>query len=265
MKRIEYTGISGIGKTTLYKAVCSQRSSVDNWLTPSEVRLKIVKEKITGGFFINRSTLIKLNLFKRFHLQWINEIISRYKWEVYNNTLNENHNFWMNLLIEYYYNNMSQPPDAKLELMRRFMNEIEQIAYFEYFKINETIVWDEGLLKIIPNISNIDSFKTNINNKIDKSQLTDPAGVIYCTIDIEENFRRRKQRILQGKASQIERKLTDDELFKRCKEMNERHSKIMTESDIKFPLLNINLAENFDINVQQCLEFIRTINNTSFD
>ena len=139
------------------------------------------------------------------------------------------------------------------------MHEVELIAYLEHFNIQETVVWDEGLFKILPGISNIERFKTLIDENIKKSSLTDPAGIIYCVLDVEENYRRRKQRLKEGKGSQVEKALNDEQLYQKCKDMNDRHGKLMKESNIKLPLLEIDLANNFEDNVQKCLKFIRDI------
>ncbi len=60
MKRIEFIGASGVGKTTLFQKVLMERSKKDKWLTPEELRIKLAAKQ--NNYFPNINNLAVLLL-----------------------------------------------------------------------------------------------------------------------------------------------------------------------------------------------------------
>ena len=264
MNRIEFIGASGTGKTYLLNQVLLKRTAHDQWVTPKEARIQIVKN-LKHCYQIDTQSLkiafIKMGALKNMQDVLTISVLGKYKNSVIKKCLAD----YDGLIDLFYYSLMASPyltPTKKIWLSSLYFNLlINDVLYLDYFGITETIVYDDG---IIHNNAGINDWKkyqekicvdTKIYNKVT------PKRVIYCKLGLEDNVKRRKKRTAEERrATILEDGLNDKEL----QELYERslitaEKKIAVMKSAQVPVLEIDMARDQNENVEAILRFIKTV------
>jgi len=250
MNRIEFTGAAGVGKTTLYNKLQSMRDKNNpQWLHPNEAIVSLVKRNIIKNQISGRRGLINLNLFKNKHLKWSREILSNYKWKMYEKNLND-YNEWFNFYIEAYHKHIGHSASAKLVHAYLYFGQLEDICYMDYFNFQDTVIWEEGLIQHLPAIHELESFQNFYKNHPEKAIKTLPKAVVYCKLDVETNFKRRLKRISENKANPNERILNEEQLYKLCSQKHdELENRIKSLEGNNVKVLTVDMSRDFEFNI----------------
>ena len=257
MKRIEFTGAAGVGKSTLFSKLLEKRVERSSWYTPKEALINTVKENFKSKHPFNRRGLIQYNISPQYHEKWSREILASYKWKIYKSSL-PSYNSWINFFIEAYNENKTHPASAKMEHFNLFFSQIEELSTLSYFNFKDKIIYEEGLLQHNPGITELTSFQQIKYSEENKFQL--PVAVVYCKLSVEENYKRRKNRIAQGKGTQNEREKSDKDLLDLCTRMNDRISRrVEVLKAIGIPILEVDMSSDLSKNVEKVNSFINGI------
>jgi len=267
MKRIEFIGASGVGKTTLFNTVLANRTIIDNWITPEEARVKIVKS-LSERILIDKRSIkivcIKANIFKKKHASWATGILQKYENKVFKFCLSD-YNCLVDFLFTGLNNNIQLEPIRKAKFIEFYYKIlVRDIGLLDYFNVNDTIVYHDGIIHNNSGIQNYSDYNEKVCKKPKVSNKINPIGVIYCKLSLDDNFNRRKHRIAnsKNKGTIVERNLNDKELYDLCERSlasTERKANVMKSAGI--PVLVIDTSLNTQENVNQIFRFIRDVQN----
>jgi len=265
MKRIEFIGASGVGKTTLFKSLLKERNFNDSWLTPEEARINVVKglshSQISSKRKLIKYYLIRFNLFQGKHKAYALDVLKQYEKEVFDNVLKD-YNCLLQLKLDSLVNNDNIEPYRKARSVEFYLKVLmHDVAFLDYFNVNDIIVYHDGIIHNNSGITKLNDIKAN--QKYDKLyEKILPTGIICCKLSLDENYRRRKHRIATNKnrGTFIERGLSDEDLYDLCKRsLDSVERKAETLKSFGIPVLDINTAVNHKYNALMILEFIKEI------
>lgn len=232
-QHVEFIGVSGVGKTTLFRKIISILPiNSRSWRTPKEA-LKEVNSKIKNEYKVNMD-------------------VGNFKKIIHDTSL-QNYDYLMRLRIE------KQSFDNCLKAAKMISFYYERLmweaAVFDYFNYHNFIVHHDGI------IHNIGSISPDTNNN-DLQEILTAYGVnaiVYCTLSADEAFSRRKKRIKDSKGTFIERDLSDHDLMTKCQNSVESaRKKAETLRDAGIPIIEINMSREIPIldNAQKVISFL---------
>ncbi len=259
MRRIEILGASGVGKTTLFEKVLCARQKNDDFKTPAEARIQIIKSIYKGLLPLNRRSLIKYNILKKYHDKWALEILRKYNVKAILSSSNI-YDGLIELFLSFLMKNRKLTPVRKLEKCQLYYRQIlHDLILLEYFNVGFIIFSDAGILMHNQGIADEKAYRKILSQNPSFTHKINPTGIVYCKLSAETSFRRRKHRISSGVVRDIEIDLGDKELLASCKmslESAEKKANVMKSLGV--PVLEIDVAENTSKNTESVLEFIRS-------
>lgn len=269
MRKIEFIGASGTGKSTLFEEVLKNRGEEDTWITPTEGRIQIVKKMSSGQYhsplYKIMLTVIKLNLFKKNHSAIATFLLKKSKKERLALQLQE-YDPLIKIFLQGMMMDLHMESYRKGQFIRFYLNLIEtDLLLLEDIVPEQLIVYDDGIIHNTEGITNEKFFNEMVqsNSKILEKIL--PDGVVFCELSEIENYKRRKSRIVQGKGTMIENNLSDQQLKDLCHtSMEESKETIAILEAFSIPVLRINMDDDFEKNIDIVNEFIRKISQNVF-
>lgn len=189
MRRIEFLGVEGIGKTTLYKELVRCRSKRDKWMTTEEARLKIASEYLKNNptSFKNHimGALLKFNKSKWIQSNICDSVLSIPQ-EINFLTHNGLYRDFLSNILKFYSTN-DYPPELTIIRIARLYQAINKLTYLENF-VSEKVFLSES-----DNISMGGLFLWKGQNELINEffyTMPLPIGLIYCYLDQEEAIKR---------------------------------------------------------------------------
>ena len=147
MKRIDFIGSPGVGKTTLYNLFMARRKRHEQWLTPVEAKINIAKEYLRQCSCFSKD-MVRLVLIQLIQVRSVQNKLSE---SIYNSlaskALKERVNSWMPFieLCSESLGDQEKPPFYRFQLAKWFLNDLQDTALVDSARINKTVVFDESL------------------------------------------------------------------------------------------------------------------------
>ncbi|NLN86083.1 MAG: hypothetical protein GX133_00485 [Syntrophomonadaceae bacterium] len=260
MKRIEFIGGSGIGKSTLYREVVRHKKRQDPWMTAAEARGYLAKTIEVDKAALRLAQLyLKTNIpiTKRLRGYLTSKILSRYSRDIFD-SVHEKYldvaDAFLGPLYEYGEINSVR----KLSLYAHYYNQsLLQIMLLDYYKLNEVVVFDDGLIHNTPGFSEEDRFRAILANHANNGTSVIPTGIVYCIMNEKSYLERRKGKIRQGRGTARERTLNDEQLERSCHQfLKSSHGKISLLRKYGIPGLEIDMDDPIKENAQTVYEYI---------
>lgn len=259
MKRIEFIGAPGVGKSTLLEKVKSKRDKNDEWVTPFELKMNIAKnEKITR--LISKKSIyllaLKLNIYRDKHQLFISRLLARYEKDAHNIRMND-YSGLINMVLKGFAENKDVQPYLKMDYVIYCLNQIKEVGFLDYIGHGKTVVFEESIIHNNPKTWDKDAYIHALHNS--NASKVNPLGVIFCDLFLEEHIKRRKNRIIErGSANFSEKGLNKEQFETLCKnQLENSNGKAEVMRYIGVPVLQVDVSENIDDNALRVLEFIR--------
>ena len=260
MKRIEFIGGSGVGKTTLFNEIIKLKNTQDSWMTVEEARrhlAKIVKPKRKLHKLFQ--LYLKINLINIFQQQMANRILKSYKFDVID-SMQDSYSDLADLILEGLIKN-SINSVKKIALASYFEQLLfDEIMLFDYFKIKGLVAFHDGIIHVSSEFNDEERVKTIFqNHRILKTSLI-PVGVVYCYLDKIKCLERRKKRINEGKGTWGERTIKNIELKELCnRSLKVALDKIKVLRNYNIEVLELNMEEPVSVNAKKAYNFINRL------
>jgi len=257
MKRIDFLGAPGVGKSTTYKALVNNRRKKDSWLTPKEAKNKIAYEFFKKDAYSKKKLLtlynFKHSLFKRKYNRSINRIITEQQKDIFWEKQNEYKDF-----LEIALKGVSikeKEPLRRILGINWFYIIFSDVIFIENSNLPEIVVFDESLSQKVYGITHNCKgfFENTIKDYFRNIPL--PQALIYCKLDPKETFNRIKNRrkIIPG-----HRQLESDQLNNNIKvqlEIAERGADILKNRNVG--VLEIDLNDSLEFNIEIISNFLK--------
>lgn len=260
MYRIEFIGAPAIGKSTVLKETIKLRGKNDFWLTSKEARIKIAKNKKYNKFNIQKlfQFCLKMDIFKKMHNSLSSFILKEYEnyiWDIANSKYND----LVNLFLNDIYSRKDLSSMEKLVFIS-FYNSllIKEYMIFDYFKINNLLVYDEGIIHNNEAFINEKLCGEFIKKNIQLKTNIIPSGIIYCFINNESVYlKRRIERIKKGNGVFFERQLNNKEIELLCsRSLKSANDKVNIFRKYSIPILEIDMSNPIEDNAKEAYKFI---------
>ena len=207
MKRIDFLGAPGVGKSTIYHELVRQRTKLDTWMTPEEARTKTkceyslqnarsVKEHAVAGLLKNG---VCIKLLPSFSKRMLETILDTYQFDKY-----ERETIWVEKerYADFFNVALKSATIEEKEPLRRLMgithfySVARDVIFLEHSSFPGLVLFDESLSLRVYGItrSRKGFFESATEDYFNNIPL--PAGLIYCSLDPEKTFQRIKQRSL---------------------------------------------------------------------
>lgn len=258
MRKIEFLGASGVGKTYIFNRLIESRSTInDNWVTPGEVKIKIAKSIGNGCFPLNRRTAMRYNLFKNKHSEWAEDILRKYYVEAFDKCLSTYQG-----LVELLINGLTRITYInsfdKIKICDFYISCIKRIAVLDYFNVSDLVVFDDGIIHNNFGIIDFLSYKNIACPTLDIKSKINPVAVVFCKLSLEDNLIRRKKRIAENNGTFLEKKLNDSQLRLLCeKSLEDSQNKVEIMKTMGVPVLEVDMTRNQNENIIDILRFIK--------
>lgn len=248
MRRIDFFGAPGVGKSTLYNEFLRRRKNSKVWMTPREAKIKLALEHLKKSNINKKEFLAKLVLknflLKPIHLQLADDILFTLE---ENNILDKRHiyNEFINKVLLCALNE-EKDPTRRLIGLNWFYYKLLFVSLLDSSTDNTTVIFDESLSQKVYGI-------IYQNNNINLKEIEDyfnmippPLCVVYCKLDPEETFNRLKKRkkVIPG-----HRGLSENLLFEKINIQLELAS-------IGVNVLNSRGVKIIDVNTKNFLEAV---------
>lgn len=266
MKKIEFIGGSGVGKTTLFNEIIKHRSDSDGWMTPTEARITLAKKtdlRLRGNGLRGLLHLfLKFNFFKNQQ-----EILANYVLRNYENTLffesMDQFNDIIDLSLIELVKDKSLEPYKKAKYIEFYVNMIlHDIVTIEQSTIDSVIVYDDGIIHNSYATNNESKFHELVERNPSVLSTILPQGAVYCDLNLLDNIERRKKRIATGKGTILEIQQEEEQLYRISEEsllVSKRTISIFEK--YKIPVLHLNMADPSEKNVTLFNQFIKGFTN----
>lgn len=259
MKRIEFIGGPAVGKTTVFNEITKIKKLKDQWMTYKEARIHLAKKvNIKNHTTIKfAQTILKMRAFEKVHSKFASFILNKFNENIFDEISNNYEDVSM-VFLEELYNNGSISSIQKMRLTSYYYNLLlNGVIIFDYFKLDKLVIYEEG---IIHNSSAFrDDKKASIVLKNHKNLGTSaiPIGIVHCYMDEEEYFKRRKDRISQGKGIFLDRTLSDNDLKELCqRSLKSAKEKIEVLKNYNVQVLELDMENPIKDNARKAHDFI---------
>jgi len=274
MKRIEFIGPPGAGKTTLFKVVKNLRDNEGEilWSTPEEARRQIRESK--NYFPKGKKALLKRSFYTLTNNKKQKEkfldlcFINHYKNDVFYKTL-PRYNPYIDILIKHNANlvrhneNLQREPHLKAKMIGWFLEKrlLLDLAFLAHFEYEKYVVYDDGIIHNNNALSKRELFnKVFNNNSIKNIESLKPEAIIFCKITSDECARRRLKRINEGKGTFIGKSLKKSELKSICATSLEKKERTVENfKALNTPILTLNMEENLQENAVIVKKYINRL------
>ena len=265
MKRIEFIGGSGVGKTTLLKEIIKLKKGKDHWMTVEEVRRYLAKTVKTKKKLHRLFQLfLKINLINILQRPLIRRILNSYTADVLD-TMHECYSDVAEYFFDSLYKNINVNSAKKVALASVYHKVLsKEIMLFDYFKVGGLIVFDESIIKNSSVFSDEEKVKILFKNHKELKTIVIPIGIVYCFLDKKKYLERRKNRILEGKGTFIDRTLKYKELERLWyRELKVTEDKIKVLKNYNIEILELNMEDLVSNNAKKAYDFINKL-STNF-
>ncbi len=201
MKRIDFLGVPGVGKTTLYYKLLQQRDDYEKWLTPPEAKILIAKKHVKANW---RSAGELLRLLA---LQLPNRTLQKKLTENISDTLagkafQERLQEWMPFieLCSFSLADGSKPPYYRFLLAKWFLSLLNDVALIESADLKHQVLFDDSLSQRATGMMPWDRLSGEQQSRKYFSLMPPPVAVVYLRADpqlIADRLVKRKKVIAQ--------------------------------------------------------------------
>ena len=261
MKRIEFIGGSGVGKTTLFKEIIKLKNALDCWMTVEEARRNLAKtvkpkRKLHKLFQL----YLKINLISIFQQQMAIKILKSYKVDVID-SMQKYYTDVADLIFEELCKNNKTNSVMKMAAASYYYKLLlSEIMLFDYFKVDSLVAFDEGIIKNSSAFSDEEKVKILFDNHRKLKTSLIPVGIVYCYLDRIKYLERRKNRIREGKAPFFDRNLKYEELEESCyRLLKEAEDKIKVLKNCNIEILELNMEAPVSVNAKKAYDFINKL------
>lgn len=156
MKRIEFIGASGVGKSTLFDELLKIRGPKDNWMSPKEAKIYLAKkEKVTGSIVQKTFQIyLKINLIKKFQAQMASIILNKHSKNIID-SLGDKYSdvaslkldsVIESLRLDLLNKNNKRNAVKELFLLKYYYDSLYEIMLFDYLDLDRIVVFDDGII-----------------------------------------------------------------------------------------------------------------------
>ncbi len=259
MRRIDFLGVPGAGKTTLFDEMLRQRTQKSNWLTLEEAKLKCARQKYPEALKsfkeFYKAFLLYSYLYKITTPNLPDIILKQQKDDLIWTRRNELSKFLevsLNLIASSY-----KEPVLKFLDHMHFFRSIEDALLLDELDTDKFLAFDESLSKRPLFSSRFDAdFKRIIYQYYENMPV--PSLIIYCLCEPEEIFKRlihRKNK--KGHVAPDHRDLSDRELVRRTiyqRKIAEIAVGILIKRGV--PILELNMKKSIQYNALKAIRYI---------
>lgn len=187
MKRIDFLGAPGVGKTTLYNELASDRNNQFNFLTPDETKYVLAKRKLISKKKTLKDwykfLLLNSHLYK-FTTPDLVDIILKNDIDEY---------MWSNDFSKFLYSAIQNMNVEEKSIVHRiigtieFYNKVSEILYLESFNLRKKVIYDESILHGIFTLlyyKNKNKSEDIVKNYFGTVEL--PEIAIYCKAPVKK-------------------------------------------------------------------------------
>lgn len=259
MKRIELTGPSGVGKTTLYNQIFSTSLSQRSYLTHWEAYVQAAQnEKIE----LNNIKLklmqiaLKSGLFKKKERGISKRIIYKIANDKGVNDTHQFENFSVSFNIQYQAYLKREDPLYVFKRISSLFKNIEEYMVLEYYFPNDQrILFDEGMLHTHGGISKY-GFSKFTTAELNKDKLLNPSGIISCEQSADVIYEQALDRMNKGVYTFSHSSLNNKELKQWIDKNVKYHSyKIASLKKYGIPVLHLNTGDTKESNIKKINQF----------
>lgn len=261
MRKIEFIGASGTGKSTLFHEVVKKRKG-DTWITPSEGRVKMAKQLTYGekrsGLYFFLLTALKMNLFKKSQPHIAAILLQKSgKGDLPGSF--HHYNILIEALLQVLADDRHMDAYRKGRYVEFYMKMIIQdLVMLEGIEDNQLVVYDDGLIHNSEGLLESKAFRRLVQEKDTLLNQILPEGAIFCELSREEVFYRRKKRVTSGQGTMLEQHLSDEKLWEDCKRsLRESRKTIDLLEELDIPVLKIDMKREEEENIQKIHHFLR--------
>lgn len=263
MKKIEFIGASGVGKTTLFNDILKNRSEHASWITPTEARIQLAK---TGQIDVPKfsmhgvmQTFLKLNVFKKRHAFLSDHVLRNLETKVLLESMSQ-YNDIIDLSLKEIAMDENVEPYKKVSFIDFYMNLIlHDILTIEKFSDHSLIVYDDGLIHNSYAVNDESKFHLMLEKNPALIEKVLPQGAVFCELSVEDNLARRKSRISKGRGHLLEIQQNDENLYKFCEESIHISNQIITIFEkYGIPVLRLNMNDSNEKNIALFNQFIES-------
>ena len=209
MKRIDFLGAPGVGKTTIYKNLLKQRKRSDKWFTPREIKIQYGKNLLweEGEYF--KLLFLKTKNSKNIANSIAEQYIEKKGKDILWKEKNKFEDFW-ELIIKGVASGKKHPL-RKLMGVNYFYLTMRDLVFFLSLEIENQILFDESLSQKIYGIADweIGAFEKTTEDYFKKMPL--PDSLIFFWVNTEDLLERIKSR---GKIIPGHREMGENEIQK---------------------------------------------------
>lgn len=259
MKRIDFLGAPGVGKSTLYKELLRQRKKPDKFLTPEEAKVEVAKKHLIENKNIKKhflkSLILNCSIFRKKHCCLAEKILKNEKNEV----------LWKNkekynevLKIALRGSNIEEKiPYRRFLGLSWFFDVFQKVLFLEE-NFDDFVIYDESLSQKIYGLifSENKEYEDSIVDYF--RNCPKPFCVIFCRINKKGIFKRIKQREKTGKIIPGHRDVNNkklEEIIVNQIEVSEIALKVLKERGIH--VLEIDMANDIKKNAKEINIFLK--------
>lgn len=263
MKRVEFLGASGVGKSTLIKNIMDTRTSLDHWYLPEEARRQIA-QSFTYKNARGLKQLISLILIKHgignpaTIRTAVDLLLANHESAVYETTARK-YSGIIGLMLYKINSDPSIEPLIKAHIIKTAYNSlIRNVALIDHFGFEHVVIYDESLFKNNMWFFNAEDYRTIITARVNHQSCENPDLIVNCDLSIEETFRRRKERIAKRNREDQESLMNDDDLMRSCQKMRlYTESKVQALKENGVNVLTLDMTQELLVNTNKVIDSLR--------
>lgn len=267
MKRIEFLGVEGIGKTTLFNELLRQRKKKDLWMTTEEARIDCARNHLIENDRTVHQKIIeiflKFNINKWFQYHLCNDVLQPLEQNCLLKPNESYQKFWIHLVK--YYDLSEKMPQLGLNRITGLFYLTYKLVYLDNYESQRIFLSENDSISMGGLL--LPYWKKSHNEQMIKEfyfHMPSPVGLIFCYLDHAETLKRIRNRQNDGIISFSHRDPDDNTLI-----VDNNHlSKIiqiqaeiasigvdiLRERGVK--VLELNMEKSFQNNVVKISEFL---------
>ena len=212
MKRIDFLGASGAGKTAVFYELTRKYSREKRWFTPKEAKAAVARQylKQNKGILKNYKPALLLNLplFRPFHPQVSSYILRSHSTELLWKNAQRDDLFLSIVLKGAGFEN--REPLHRLLGINWFVPVYRDVLIMENNSLDPLVLFDESLSQKVYGITHWEKGAFEEITAAYFNNIPLPAGLIHFNITSQTAFKRLKER---PKVTTGQRNITGEELF----------------------------------------------------